>query len=1141
MRGVVEPRSLAVAITRARGPSCSRSYSVGTGRGRGDGFGKYGDTEESFFGGSYGHGVPLNSSSAGRGGPLKPNFAGRGGPLNPTLGAPEAASPSSGVQFGSSSAGRGFADTKQTQLSGTGNGLGSGPLLPNISLGRGSPLQRPTEDLVFSDRKPPPTMPSLGLGVGGFGRGKPAQNASPSEDLLSSERRGVLPKWSKWDEKLKKLDPREGASPAELRLLGDEEPTSVLRFPAVARESRQLDQGPQAKGWQSPPATGPPRASALFQQSPPPRSSGFEKGWQKPIQQPLYDARVQPQPPLRYPVPQTGWQQPSPMQSHYDTSGQPPPTFSTQQPSPPRPPVSQQMDWGHAATRQPTAPVYPTSVNAFTRTPASVTNIKGGTYDDAGLHTPPASAMGGSYYDGSRKAFTNPSESGIDEPYHYVERQGVPAGPAMQDSYYSTAYHTGEQQPDFTASAMELTQADSGMPYHEEPYLDNQETGQPAWMTSAPETTQQAHAGYQMGDWGYNSSSGATQEMVPPYDPSQYISESNQGKYLSDSGSMEAPPPASHITSEASDYDYDWGQATPEPSFDPNKLNPEAPLHAKAGLDYEGRIEECFKQGKLEDIDSIYNEMKAAQVRASAKTYDTLIQTYIQLKKMDKVPQVYQEMSGILFSNDKTQNVRPKETSTAMGDENSTMQEAGHAASEELSRSSHDTQDWDNKGKPEIGYEEEGGFTKLRDPAENNTSSVHPDTIAQGFSPFKGMEASAGLGMGRGKKVDSFFSFDFSQGSELGGGARYGRGHLQADQEVKPEMHDDYSQTFTPVIQPGWYAFAPEGVTVGPGAGRGRPLSPQALDLGSGSSMPFPSQQFDSGAGRGRSSYAQRMEAALRQAPPLYSRDVSAKPQYDYPQEPQEPSQPLLSKEEAGERAMKILNARLSRRYSRMEDWSREEDDDDRATIRRKSSDRMALARFPREKRQPKKPIEEEKTVQLTEEEAKKEAERLKAMEQNEAIEELQDTLTQFMKCYGEMALEPEHELGDFTNPDIDEKPIMPLEEFLEKAKPNIMKTGLVRSEEEWRKMVDEALRHAPYFEEFAEQYGGPGRYTAKQENEDLEEIASTLPSDVGPNAQAFVQRSLITLKSNPGYNLDEKQWMLATMVDELSQYPMKT
>jgi hypothetical protein len=63
------------------------------------------------------------------------------------------------------------------------------------------------------------------------------------------------------------------------------------------------------------------------------------------------------------------------------------------------------------------------------------------------------------------------------------------------------------------------------------------------------------------------------------------------------------------------------------------------------------------------------------------------------------------------------------------------------------------------------------------------------------------------------------------------------------------------------------------------------------------------------------------------------------------------------------------------------------------------------------------------------------------------------------------------------------------------------------------QRMVDGVLQNQSYFEEVVEQYSGPGRYTAKQENEDLEEIASTLPSDVGPAAQAFVQRSLTTLK----------------------------
>ena len=63
------------------------------------------------------------------------------------------------------------------------------------------------------------------------------------------------------------------------------------------------------------------------------------------------------------------------------------------------------------------------------------------------------------------------------------------------------------------------------------------------------------------------------------------------------------------------------------------------------------------------------------------------------------------------------------------------------------------------------------------------------------------------------------------------------------------------------------------------------------------------------------------------------------------------------------------------------------------------------------------------------------------------------------------------------------------------------------------QRMVDGVLQNQSYFEEVVEKYSGPGRYTAKQENEDLEEIASTLPSDVGQAAQAFVQRSLTTLK----------------------------
>lgn len=178
------------------------------------------------------------------------------------------------------------------------------------------------------------------------------------------------------------------------------------------------------------------------------------------------------------------------------------------------------------------------------------------------------------------------------------------------------------------------------------------------------------------------------------------------------------------------------------------------------------------------------------------------------------------------------------------------------------------------------------------------------------------------------------------------------------------------------------------------GAGRGRPHSPQARDLGIGSSMPFPQQQFDSGVGKGRSSYEQRMQVALQQSPPRYSRDVPAGPHEDYPEEPS------LSTEEAAERAMSILNKRVSRIYKRLEGW---EMDDDDAKVRRRSPVQLAQAKSLKEKKQPKGAIKAEKKILLTDEEKKKEAERLKAIAENKNLKELHDTLEQFMKSYGEV------------------------------------------------------------------------------------------------------------------------------------------
>jgi hypothetical protein len=170
--------------------------------------------------------------------------------------------------------------------------------------------------------------------------------------------------------------------------------------------------------------------------------------------------------------------------------------------------------------------------------------------------------------------------------------------------------------------------------------------------------------------------------------------------------------------------------------------------------------------------------------------------------------------------------------------------------------------------------------------------------------------------------------------------------------------------------------------------------------------MAFSQEEFESVNEQGRISYSERMEAALQRSSARFSRDSAPEPRYDYAEEP---SRPTLNEEDAAKRAMDILNARLSRRYGRMEDWSRDGDgdvsDDIDARIRRRFP--AQLSRVSRERKEPRKQIEEleaaQRKAQLSDEDAKKEAEFLKAMEKNEAIMKLQDTWDQFIKSYGEV------------------------------------------------------------------------------------------------------------------------------------------
>lgn len=1193
MRGIVEPRCLAIAITRARGPCSIRTLS-GIGRGQGDGresgIGRGPSTQSAqddayeplFSGGGagYGHGIPLNSKLAGGG--------------RPGLGAApaeEAADQNVTAQFGNASAGRGFAGSRLGpigQMGGT--GVPVAPLLPNISLGRSSPSQRASEDPFFSDRKP--SMPTISLGFGGLGRGKPVQNAAPVEDF-SSERRRVLPRW---EEKINKIEQRDAEARAEeWKHLGEDRSMALgslgsFRAPSVGASGPESAKGQHlsSRSMQAPSSTHGPGPQL---RSPNQFQSGFQEQQVK-VHKDDYSAQTFR--PSTLPFGQSsavsqgvpagqGWQS-APLQSHRDATGQLS-SSKYQQHGPPRLPVPGKEDPYHVASRQPSPPQNPTSDQMAPQyyagkqvpptfpastmaTQGSYDRTKGNSYYGARMQAPPrfpAPAMGVSHYESNKPTPPMPSGLGMGESQDNASRQAAPstfAASVTGESLFSASRQAFP--PPFPASGTEQsphntsrwpshsTFSETGgapnvptMPYYEQDY--HEETGQQAWAN--PEVSAPFPTDPQTGDWYYDPSVGAGHETSATFESGEYFSQQTQGPDLYSSGNWQpswSASPTSEYTGNkaapnASDYDYDWiGQpaASTEPHFDSTQeFSAEIPLYADESLDYDARIEECHTQGKLEAIDAIYAEMKAAQVKASAKTYDTLMQTYMKLGKADKMSQVYQEMREVIIPTavtKKTQDVGANDEASgkAMSDREVTQpltkegsDQAAYATLEDRPRSGDEPQTWQNTvQEPPHGYGLGGGFSMSGEQFYESVPFVQPDASSQGV-PLSGMhKPSADVGAGRGKKVDTFFDF-----AESGG---LGRGKPLTDQQSTLEKTDDYSETFRPIIKPEWqYAFAPEGLPAGPGVGRGRPFSPQAHDSGIGRGWTPSPQAHDAGVGRGRTSYPQHLNAAVQPQVPIYAQDASIRTQLD---RPQEQVHPRLPQEEAGDRAIKILDERLNRRIQRFEQWYDDEDDN----VERRMPVRVSQARLPREKKQSRKTIEQQVEAQITEEEAKEEAERLKKMGKSEEIENLQHMMSQFMKSYGEMGLELEYHMGDFmTNPDIDEKPLPPLEEYLEKAKPNFMKTGIIRTEKQWQRMVKDVLKNASYFEEFVEKYSGPGRYTAKQENEDLEEIAKTLPSDVGPHLQAFVNRSLTTLKSNPGFNLDEKQWMLANMVDEFSQF----
>ncbi|KFK35706.1 hypothetical protein AALP_AA4G026200 [Arabis alpina] len=132
---------------------------------------------------------------------------------------------------------------------------------------------------------------------------------------------------------------------------------------------------------------------------------------------------------------------------------------------------------------------------------------------------------------------------------------------------------------------------------------------------------------------------------------------------------------------------------------------------------------------------------------------------------------------------------------------------------------------------------------------------------------------------------------------------------------------------------------------------------------------------------------------------------------------------------------------------------------------------------------------------------------------------------------------EPEYIMPDFgSNPDIDEKPPMPLRECIEKVKPFIVAYEGIKDQEEWEEAVKEVMEQAPLLKEIVDHYSGPDRVTAKKQNEELDRIATTIPKSAPDSVKRFADRVALSLKSNPGWGFDKKYKFMDKVVMEVSQ-----
>lgn len=64
-----------------------------------------------------------------------------------------------------------------------------------------------------------------------------------------------------------------------------------------------------------------------------------------------------------------------------------------------------------------------------------------------------------------------------------------------------------------------------------------------------------------------------------------------------------------------------------------------------------------------------------------------------------------------------------------------------------------------------------------------------------------------------------------------------------------------------------------------------------------------------------------------------------------------------------------------------------------------------------------------------------------------------------------------------------------------------------------YQKVIEETMENVPYMEQLIEHYSGPERVTAKQQQQELERVAMTLPENVPSSVKRFTDRAVLSLQ----------------------------